>query len=197
MDRILFSGKISCENVRKSLEWSSIKSETEITCVAKMKYKNKEYWAVNGVGQDERKNINALKQVIKTIDDFYICRVHKGTLKKNVLYYHYDDNHATPKWITFSYSDYEQKRVKSWKKKKIEENKRLFSCCERKLIAKLDNQDDPFKIFVAFKPCFMCENAFLFLLNVENNRYFEVHYFDTPNELEVQCTNHLKELNLI
>lgn len=61
MNRVLFSGKTSCENVRQILGWNTIKNNSNIVCVAKMIYKDEEYWAVNGVKTDETKNIKALK----------------------------------------------------------------------------------------------------------------------------------------
>lgn len=82
------------------------------------------------------------------------------------------------------------------KTKGIDENARLFSCCERKLISILRNNRDSFKMYVAFPPCYMCENAFIYLIDIGNSN-FEVHYSDTPDDDETKFVNHLKQTKLI
>ena len=51
-------------------------------------------------------------------------------------------------------------------------------------------------MYVAFPPCYMCEHAFMYLVDCGNTD-FEVHYVDTPSDLETECENHLKDLKLI
>jgi len=193
MNKILFSGKSSCEDVRKILGRSYIKKNSDIVCVAKMIYEGEEYWAVNGVKRDELNNINALKSIVKSLDNDHICRTYRKAPKKETCYYHHEQNGTSYVWHIISYSDY-QSTIK--KTKGIDENYRLFSCCERKLISRLDNEKDSFKMYVAFPPCYMCENAFLYLYD-RGNINFEVHYTDTPDDLETQCVKHLSDLRLI
>ncbi|MBR0529219.1 MAG: hypothetical protein IJJ76_05565 [Ruminococcus sp.] len=193
MDRILFSGKFSCEKVRKTLNWSTIKCYSEIRCVAKMIYNDEEYWAVNGV-KDEGKNIRALKSIIPNLDNDHICRTYKKKQKMETCYYHPVDDGNNIIWTVIKYSQYKKVLNKS---KGINENERLFSCCERKLISSLNCPKDNFKMYVAFRPCYMCENAFMYLVQYNNNMGFEVHYTDISLDLETECVNHLKNLKLI
>ncbi len=191
MDRILFTKKYSCENVRKILKWSTIKSSSDIKCVAKMIYNKEEFWAVNGVS-DERKNIEALKTIIPNLDDDHICKTFNKKLGLETSYYHPNDYTALS-WTIITYSQYKKKLIIF---KGIDENERLFSCCERKLISRLNSYTDKFKMYIGRRPCYMCENAFIYL-DLKKNNQFEVHYTDAPMDTETESVNHLKNLKLI
>lgn len=192
MNRVLFSGKTSCENVRQILGWNTIKNNSNIVCVAKMIYKDEEYWAVNGVKTDETKNIKALKTIISGLDNDHICKSYKKKTNTEARYYHPEQIGTGINWKVISYSQY----CNVVKTKGIDENARLFSCCERKLISILRNNRDSFKMYVAFPPCYMCENAFIYLIDIGNSN-FEVHYSDTPDDDETKFVNHLKQTKLI
>ena len=192
MNRVLFSGKTSCENVRQILGWNTIKNNSNIVCVAKMIYKGEEYWAVNGVKTDETKNIKALKTIISGLDNDHICKSYKKKTNTEARYYHPEQIGTGINWKVISYSQY----CNEVKTKGIDENARLFSCCERKLISILSNNCDSFKMYVAFPPCYMCENAFIYLIDIGNSN-FEIHYSDTPDDDETKIVNHLKQTKLI
>ena len=192
MNRVLFSGKTCCENVRQILGWNTIKNNSNIVCVAKMIYNGEEYWAVNGVKTDETKNIKALKTIISGLDNDHICKSYKKKANTEARYYHPEQIGTGINWKVISYSQY----CNVVKTKGIDENARLFSCCERKLISILRNNCDSFKMYVAFPPCYMCENAFIYLIDIGNSN-FEVHYSDTPDDDETKFVNHLKQTKLI
>ncbi len=180
-----------CEKVLDTLKWNLIKKESKlIKCVARMEYNGEEYWAVNGIGKKERKNINALRRVI-CIDDDHICALYKDEFKDKVKYYELDYSKLPYKWITISYNDY----LKAWAANgKLDEHRRIYTCCERKLIARLEKESDSFVIRVVLPPCYMCQNAFSYLIDVHQNVNFEIHYYC---HLEEECTMHLKQLGLL
>lgn len=202
MNKRLFSGEKVCIDVRKELNWDIISKmlqdplySAEIKVVAKMVYHGTEFWAVNGIGTSERRNIKALQSIIPIADN-HICRINGQS--KRVKYYHFDHSPAAGNqpWTVITYANY-QNSIKT-NRKSIKELERLFSCAERKLIAHLKNETDKFTMYIAFPPCYMCENAFRYLLEANNDICnFMVYYCEMPESLETQCTNHLKSLNLV
>ncbi len=103
-NRVLFSDKKSCDDVRSLLGWDKIRNNKNgIVCVAKMIYKKKEYWAVNGVEYQERKNVKALQECLN-LHNSNICQTSDKSLKSKIMFYYYENG----QWKTVSYSEYKK-----------------------------------------------------------------------------------------
>lgn len=108
-------------------------------CYAVMNIDGKKYAALSGISD----NSLLLKKLFGKSSSYQVVSVNQ-----NIRYY-YDSEHF------FNYSDVPQSYNNKWPVK------RMFSCCERKLLTVLykNNSFKSYHIYVKKKPCFMCQRA--------------------------------------
>lgn len=179
-------------DIIKRLCWNDIKNNAQNKapkCVAKMKYNNCDYWAINGNDKSIQPNnlLSALEITMRmkynqnnkfsqvapliTIDS----KVFIVPLHDDVKCYIFNKT-----WIKKSYFDYTQHLNTITPKPR---EKQLFNCCERKLLSILHKETDGFIMYVLKQPCSKCTAAFRYLLSI-GNMNFEVHCAEYDEEME-------------
>ena len=184
------------KNILSVLKWSIIKKQDpnnkSINCVARMKYNSQIYWAVNGAPKDVKNPANNAEKldilgiVLKHFSNKHVV-VKLSTTQTSI---NLRPKNVDPK----VYFPSIQKKVslKKYQQAYISKIKvRLFSCCERKLIAAVNNPNqDSFSIDVIKPPCELCLAAKEYL----NNPNFQLNY---ANFLLVDAYDELHSLNLV
>ena len=149
--------------------------ETDINCLATMTFKNKKYISINGLDAYEKsqKKYENRKKMISLITDIIenenikyveISDETRYSLKES-------DDKATSK-VNNNFIDYRMYKayINSHKVNKLN---RMFTCCERKLIAEAlkENKNENrnlIKLTIAMKPCELCRRVIEYTKIKEN-----------------------------
>lgn len=182
------------------LKWDKIKAKDpndKINCVARMEYNKKTYWAVNGAPknvnnpQTNAERIETLNSILKDrFKNHIVVHLSTTTTKIDSPDVTIDPMIYFPSKGTVSLTTY-QNACKNSSPPIKEITVRLFSCCERKLIAAVTKpKKDHFQIDVIKPPCELCLAAKKYL----NNPYFKLNY---ANILLVEAYDELHSLGLV
>lgn len=132
--------------------WKKYSLKSGASCFAAMNHKGINYASLSGINidyfEDDVKKILSGKYVLIGINE-------------NVRYYYFQNSYT--KYIQYSYYKKNPTEIN-----RLIENqhinklnaKRMFSCCEKKLLTVLYGKKGEFIIYVKYKPCPMCEKAF-------------------------------------
>lgn len=144
----------NADYIQKTLYYKELYGK-KVSCVGKLDYDNKTYWAVNGSEDGEKSHIDLLKKLLEEQGIKNPEIVNIDDTKMNCIY------NKNGKWEMVSLEQYKKDHPDSKSR-----NNRLFSCCERKLLTKLSQNVKSGDMYVAFQPCSICSYSFEYYKSV-------------------------------
>ncbi len=186
------------QRILNILHWDQFEGIKDMNCVARMNYRKKIYWAVNGCSEDRNATNEKIEPLVAVLNGLsYNIVALSNTITPPVgvnvisakpnVYLRRGAN-----WHIVSYDKYE----KEYKNKKIalpdiKFKTRLFSCCERKLISAVKQpKKEGFTISVMKPPCELCFAAKVYL----NNPKFKM---SSANWLSVEAYDEFRALGIV
>lgn len=149
--------------------------ETDVNCLATMSFNDKKYISINGLDAYEKyqKKYENRKKIISLITDIIENRNIKYVeISDATRYYFEEDNAKATIKENNNFIDYRMYKAHI-DSNKVDKNNRMFTCCERKLIAEAlkENKNENknlIKLTIAMKPCELCRRAIKYTKIKEN-----------------------------
>lgn len=154
-----FAKKINKMNFSKILDYLSAKNKKRLKCYAVLIFQEKKYYSINGI--DDNDQFNRIHEVFKQLlgSEYEGVKIFDG-----VRYYLNDKK----EFITY----------KHFKKERIDKKEnRMFTCCERKLFAKMrkEKKFEPVKLIVTSRPCEYCSRE-IHYIQINYNKILNLIY---------------------